>query len=139
MKLELASFEKAIEQLKTSLDYSTSESAKKDLKLFMQFRNSVIQCFEFTYELSWKMLKRFLEKTSPTPDLVDQFSFNDLFRVGAEQGLVSTPKAWFDFRKMRNVASHTYEDKVAQEVYEAAPLLLKEATYLFQQLSIRND
>lgn len=138
MKLELASFQKAVEQLETSLSYAVSESAKQDFKLFLQFRNSVIQCFEFTYEISWKMLKRFLEKTAPTPDLVDQFSFNDLIRVGAEQGFILNPKAWFGFRKLRNIASHTYEDKTAQQVYEAAPLLLKEATFLFQQLNTRN-
>lgn len=138
MKLELASFQNAIEQLETSLGYAVSESAKKDFKLFLQFRNSVIQCFEFTYEISWKMLKRFLEKTSPTPNWVDQFSFNDLIRVGAEQGLLSNPKTWFYFRKMRNVANHTYENKIAQQVYEAAPLLLKEAAHLLQQLNARN-
>jgi hypothetical protein len=36
-----------------------------------QMRNSVIQCFEFTYELSWKMLKRYLEETEANPSEID--------------------------------------------------------------------
>jgi hypothetical protein len=33
---------------------------------------AAIQAFEFTYELSWKMLKRYLERTVPNPDGIDE-------------------------------------------------------------------
>lgn len=137
MKLEFESFEKAIDQLAISLDYSRSEMSQKDKGLFNQFRNSVIQCFEFTYELSWKMLKRFIEKSAPAHTLVDQFSFNDLIRIGAEQNLIHDPKLWFDFRNMRNITAHTYNENKAQEIYEEAPILLEEARFLLNQLRAR--
>lgn len=50
-RLELTPLEKAVQQLKDAIAFSCSELAKRDHKLFVQFRNSVIQCFEFTYEL----------------------------------------------------------------------------------------
>jgi hypothetical protein len=45
---------------------------------------SVIQRFEFTYELRWKFLSRHLalELEAKT---VDRFSRRDLYRVGAER------------------------------------------------------
>lgn len=36
-----------------------------------QIRDGLIQRFEFVYELSHKMLKRFLESTSPSPAEID--------------------------------------------------------------------
>ena len=48
-------------------------------------RDAVIQRFEFTYELSHKMLKRFLESTSPSPANIDEMAFQDLIRTGNEQ------------------------------------------------------
>jgi hypothetical protein len=50
------------------LAYAQSDAALADPDLREQLRNSVIQCFEFTYELSWKMLKHHLETTEPSPD-----------------------------------------------------------------------
>ncbi|CDS53867.1 hypothetical protein [Polaromonas sp. CG9_12] len=41
-------------------------------------RNSVIQCFDFSYELSWKMLKRYLEATQASPAALDTASFQNL-------------------------------------------------------------
>ena len=60
MKLDLSSLSSALDQLEESLRYSTSEAAQADPKLFRQFRNSAVQCFEFTYELCWKMLKKMI-------------------------------------------------------------------------------
>lgn len=41
----------------------------------LQIRDGLIQRFEFTYELSHKMLKRYLELTSPNPMEFDAMTF----------------------------------------------------------------
>lgn len=58
--------------------------------MFEQLRNSVIHCFEFTCELSWKMLKRNLEETAATPENIDTSTFQNLIRRGNEKGLLSS-------------------------------------------------
>ena len=53
-----------------------------------QIRDGLIQRFEFTYDISHKMLKRYLEKTSQNPEQFDAMSFADLIRSGNEQSLL---------------------------------------------------
>ena len=62
MSLDFSSLATAIGQLENSIAFAESDMAQSNDDLFEQLRNSVIQCFEFTYELSWKMLKRYLEE-----------------------------------------------------------------------------
>lgn len=139
MQLDLTSLEKAISQLKEAINFAHTDMAKQNIALFQQFRNSVIQCFEFTYELCWKMLKRRLELDSPTPAVIDEFSFNDLIREGAVRGYVDKPAHWIRYRKERNVTSHVYNERMAQEVYETAILFFKDAEKLLKTLLERNE
>lgn len=139
MKLDLNSLAGAIGQLDESLQYSHSEAARADPKLFRQFRNSAVQCFEFTYELCWKMLKRRLELDAPSPASLDSLNFRDLFRLGAEQGLIEDPVRWFDYRERRNETSHVYDESKAERVYETAGAFREDAHRLLQKLEQRND
>ena len=54
-----------------------------------QLRDGLIQRFEFTYELSHKMLRRYLRETAATPDEVEQMPFADLIRSGKRAGSVA--------------------------------------------------
>jgi hypothetical protein len=75
MNLDLTPFGIAISQLERSLMYANSPAAMADPGLREQLRNSVIHCFEFTFELSWKMLKRYLEATEANPTEIDISTF----------------------------------------------------------------
>ena len=59
MSLDFSPLQNAIGQLDKSLIFANSSQAQSDADLFEQLRNSVIHCFEFTYELSHKMLRRY--------------------------------------------------------------------------------
>lgn len=100
-----------------------------------QIRDGLIQRFEFTYEISHKMLKRFLETTSPNPAEFDGISFQDLIRMGNERGLIpgSWPE-WRNFRDMRAKTSHTYDEEIALEVVACIPDFQREAAFLLEQL-----
>jgi nucleotidyltransferase substrate binding protein (TIGR01987 family) len=103
-----------------------------------QIRDGLIQRFEFTYELSHKMLKRYLEATSASPDQYDAMPFADLIRSGNEQGLLlgDWPR-WRIYREMRSRTSHTYDEKVALAVVAGIPDFLEEAAHLREQLRAR--
>ena len=104
-----------------------------------QIRDGLIQRFEFTYEVSHKMLKRYLESISPTPEAYDAMAFADLIRSGNEQGLLLGDWAqWRAYREMRSKTSHTYNEDVALEVVSGVPAFLAEAEYLLAQLQERS-
>ncbi len=103
-----------------------------------QIRDGLIQRFEFTYEQGHKILKRYLEFASASPEQFDEMTFQDLIRTGNEQGLLLGE--WMDWRKyreMRSRTSHAYHEDVALEVVEGIPRFLEEAAYLYKRLEER--
>lgn len=101
-------------------------------------RDGLVQRFEFTYEISYKMLKRYLQQAAPSPGEYDDMPFADLIRSGNEQGLLlgDWPK-WKTYRDMRSKTSHTYDENVALEVVGGIPAFLEEARYLCDRLKQR--
>lgn len=139
MSLDFSSLHNAINQLEKSLKYANSSLARNDVELFEQLRNSVIQCFEFTYELSHKMLKRYLEATAASPDEIDLATFQNLIRSGNEAGLLRSDwLRWRIYRQARTDSSHTYDENKAAAVYAIAPDFLDEAKFLYDQLVQRS-
>ena len=136
MSLDYTSLGNAIAQLEKSLAYANSPVALSDAGLREQLRNSVIQCFEFTYELSWKMLKRYLEETEASPADLDLGTLQSLIRLGNERGLLRSDwRLWKTFRQARTDSSHTYDAAKAEAVFAIAPEFLREAQALLQRLS----
>jgi nucleotidyltransferase substrate binding protein (TIGR01987 family) len=139
MNLDFSPLGNAIGQLEKSLCYANSDLANSDLGLREQLRNSVIQCFEFTYELSHKMLKRFLEATAASPEEIDLSTFQNLVRMGNEKGLLRSDwTQWRAYRQARTDSSHTYDEDKAEAVFEIAPDFLVEARFLFDELTRRS-
>lgn len=137
-RLDTTSLEKSIAQLKDSLDYCKREEVRVNEKLGVLLRAAAIQAFEFTYELSWKMLKRYLDMTIPDPQEVDSMSFSTLIRTGCEQGLLlSDMTQWKQYRHNRSITSHTYDQEKAAEVFAKIPAFLEDAQYLLQQINKR--
>ena len=132
MGLDLGSFDKAILRLREGLIRYNSDITD------IQIRDGLIQRFEFTYEISHKMLKRYLEITAATPEIYDEMPFSELIRSGNEQGLLlgAWPE-WRTYRMMRAKTSHTYDEELALEVVAQIPKFLQESEYLLTQLRIR--
>lgn len=139
MAIDFSPFGSAIGQLEKALSYANSPIAMDDEGLQEQLRNSVIQCFEFTYELSHKMLKRYLEETAASPEEIDLSTFQNLIRLGNEKGLLRSDwTKWRSYRQARTDSSHTYDEDKAEAVFEVAPDFLEEARYLFRELTQRS-
>lgn len=140
MILDLTSLENAIVQLEEALEYCHSDLAKNDPRLARHLRAAAIQAFEFTYELSFKMLKRFLEGTEANPAAIGDLSFKGIIRYGFEKGLVKREtKEWEIFRQDRGTTSHAYNEEKAQDVFESIPDFLEEAKFLLAQLQKRQE
>lgn len=138
--LDVSSLNKAIKQLEKTLVYCSSDLAKNDEELALVLRGSAIQAFEFTYELSLKMLKRYLSFTEPNPTAVDEMTFNELIRKGYEKGLLSSELVvWKEYRRERGTTSYTYDEEKAQEVFENIPKFLEDAKYLLNEIEKRQE
>ena len=139
MSLDYTPLGNAIAQLEKSLTYANSSAAMADPGLREQLRNSVIQCFEFTYELSWKMLKRYLEETEANPAEIDISTFQNLIRLGNERALLRSDwRQWKTYRQARTDSSHTYDAAKAEAVFAVASGFLVEARSLFDELTRRS-
>ena len=140
MNLDLTPLEDAVAQLEEALDIYNSDLALAHPRLKRHLRAAVIQAFEFTYEVSFSMLKRYLEVASANPAEIDQIAFNDVIREAYRRDLLrSELSEWQEFRKKRGTTSHTYNEEKAQEVFESAPDFLQEARYLLNRLHERNE
>lgn len=138
-QLDTSALARAIAQLEQSLAYYHSDLVQSDPGLVLQLRAAAIQAFEFTYELSWKMLKRYLEMTHPDPQEIESMAFGDLIRTGCERGLLlSDITHWKQFRYERSITSHTYDEHKSILVFQGIPTFLKEAQYLLTQLQGRS-
>ena len=70
--------------------------------------------------------------------LIQRMPFQDLIRLGNEQGLIlSDWPRWRQYRDMRSKTSHTYNEGVALEVVAQIPGFLAEAAYLRDQIVAR--
>jgi nucleotidyltransferase substrate binding protein (TIGR01987 family) len=92
-------------------------------------RDGLIKRFEYTYELSWKTLKKVLAFQG-----LDINSPRDVFRAAVRNNLIKDPKVWFDFIDKRNLTSHTYNQEYANEVLNILPLFEQEVADLIKTI-----
>jgi nucleotidyltransferase substrate binding protein (TIGR01987 family) len=102
----------------------------------IQIRDGLVQRFEFTYEISHKMLKRYLEQSSASPDQFDVMPFADLIRTANEQGLLQGDwPAWRGYRDMYSKGIKSYNENIALQVMGIIPAFLSEAEFLAKKLT----
>jgi nucleotidyltransferase substrate binding protein (TIGR01987 family) len=121
-KLIITPFKKAVMALQNALAQPKNEFT----------RDACIQRFEYTFELSWKMLKRHLSMEAG----VEEYSIKNLFRAADKAHLIDNLERWFRYLEVRNLTSHTYNEKVAEEAYSAAKQFADDANTLLSRLEI---
>ena len=96
-------------------------------------RDSAIQRFESTYSIALKTLSKYLALYSF--DDVKQMSFNEIIRTANQLNLLqSNLEKWTQFREMRNLTSHTYDENIAMKVSGIVPDFYEEVSFLLKKL-----
>ena len=140
MALALDSMQKAVSALAAVL-------AKSDDLEFMNslddvariaIKAGVVQHFEFTYELCWKFVKRWLE-TNISAGVADGVTRRELFRLAAENRLLDDVDQWMRYHEARNLTSHIYQPEIAERVYNTTHEFSRDAEHLLAALEARND
>lgn len=130
--IDLSSLVNALAQLQEALRFW--QELPQGAALKPHLRSAVIQSFEFTYELSVRMLRRVLIERSEAAALVKDLSFNDLLRKAADAGLLLDAQSWRQWREMRNATSHTYDEAKAAEVAAGVESFAAGAAHLLTSL-----
>ncbi|GCD12271.1 nucleotidyltransferase substrate binding protein [Clostridium sp. FP2] len=78
-------------------------------------RDSLIQRFEFTYELTHKTLKEFMNFQGVT--LENSFP-RTIFKKAYVNNIISDELVWINLLEDRNSTSHIYNEKLANEIAE---------------------
>lgn len=74
-----------------------------------------IKAFEFTFELSWNLLKDILEYQSGASLLGSR----DAIRGAFKAGLISDGDGWMDMLASRNQSSHIYDQRIVDSIIHA--------------------
>lgn len=78
-------------------------------------KQGIIQGFEFTHELAWKVLKDYLEYEG----IQGLIGSRSVVREAFKQGLITDGEAWMDMIDKRNLSSHTYNLDLASDLVKA--------------------
>lgn len=139
-KLDLSSLEKAIASI-TLLHQRVADErfmSMQDQVVRLGLQAGLIQNLEFTYELCWKMMKRWLE-INVTPNSIDGVTRRELFRLAAENRLIDSVEDWMTYNAARNQTSHQYDSALAEETLALISDFARAARQLLDNLKARND
>jgi len=103
------SYKKALAALERSIEVAKGRSLS-ELE-----EQGLIQGFEFTFELSWKLLKDYLESKG----FKDFHGSKDTFKLAFQEGLISDGELWMEMIENRNRSSHTYDLNIARQIISA--------------------
>lgn len=102
----LQHFAKALDQLRKAVEKDTLNELEEQ---------GLIQTFEYTYELSWNMLKDYLEDQGD----INITGSRDAFRLAFKRELIEEGEIWMDMVRSRTLTSHTYNEELAEKVADA--------------------
>ena len=137
--LDLTSLKKAIGSLKKAVEIAQAkifgnQASQDEIELL---KAGVIQNFEFTYELCWKYMKRWIANNIGA-EIVDGVTRRELFRLSRENRLLVDVEQWMDFHYARNHSAHTYNKAMADEVYGVVLKFVAAAEDFLEKLEERN-
>ena len=101
----LSSLERASLKFQEALSFPNTEP----------MRESLIQRFEYTFELSWKVMSSILVSQGR-----ETAGVRNVIRAAAQLGLIQSPQKWLEFADARNATSHIYKEEIAEMVYQTA-------------------
>lgn len=106
-KQRFMNFENALKQLVEGVDkfVNTEENIIKE---------GIIQRFEFTHELAWKVLKDYLEYEGLNQITGSRTATREAFN----KNILENGEVWMEMIESRNNTVHTYQASILEEEYE---------------------
>ncbi|HIP47689.1 MAG TPA: nucleotidyltransferase [Lutibacter sp.] len=92
-------------------------------------KQGLIQSFEYTHELAWKVMKDYLKEIGDIKTLGSRDATRDAFTAE----LIVDGDVWMEMIKSRNKTSHTYNEETANEIFTKIMDQYHPAFIVFQQ------
>ena len=139
MALRLESLRKSLHALSEVADVGGNDERMGQLSDVerVAIRAGVVQHFEITYELCWKLMARWLN-ANVSPGVADGVTRRQLFRLAAERQLIQDVDRWMGHHEGRNATSRIYDFNKAEAVYLATLDFVHDARALLRALEARN-
>ncbi|UTC58676.1 nucleotidyltransferase [Treponema sp. OMZ 305] len=109
-KQRFQNFEKALIVFKERC--SDVEEHPKGSKYYDAFQMALVQAFEILIELSWKVLKDYLENEGYTEVQTGKRAFRQAF----QDGMIENGEVWLKALEVRNLTSHVYDVSLLGEL-----------------------
>jgi nucleotidyltransferase substrate binding protein (TIGR01987 family) len=106
-KQRFQNYGKALMLLEEAVD--ANRAADREL-----IKAGIIQYFEFTHELAWKVMKDFLEYEGMTGIVGSRSATREAFN----KGLIEEGQAWMDMMETRNIIVFAYDPLIITEAFE---------------------
>ncbi|HZJ21467.1 MAG TPA: nucleotidyltransferase substrate binding protein [Pricia sp.] len=120
-KQRFSNFERALRFLEDALKIESPDIVQKA---------GLIQFFEMSFELSWKVMKDYLQEQG-----FSELRYpRETIKLAFESDLIGDGHTWLEALKNRNLTSHMYDEEIADNVVA----LIRNSYYnLLQELSTK--
>ena len=107
-----ANYRKALVKLTQAVDLLSKQTGGETV-VDELLQEGLIQRFEYTHELAWKVMKDYAEYQGYT----DVRGSRDAIRKALEMNLIDD-KRWMETIEDRNLTVHNYNNEIASEIYD---------------------
>ena len=121
---DLTNIKNAIITLEEAINYYNTD-VEQPIK--NMYADSCIQRFEYTYELSWKIMKKYLKQFFNKSE--QELTMKNIFRYIQGYGLIKDWTKWVEYNEVRNNTSHEYNFNKAQFVLTVLQTFLEDVKY----------
>lgn len=101
-------------------------------KLSNMEKQGLIKSFEFTFELAWNLMRDY----ALYQGFQEIRGSRDAIRQAFAMELISEGETWMEMLASRNITSHTYDEKTADEIIDK---IIENYIPLFQALERKMD
>lgn len=106
-------YRKALEKFNQAVDIISNKMEWGE-EIDDLLEEGLIQRFEYTHELAWKVMKDYAQYQGYT----NIQGSRDAFRKAFEMGIIEN-EAWMESINDRNLTSHNYDDEIVAEILKA--------------------
>ncbi len=121
-KQRFANYSKALKQLESAVN----KYADTEIDII---KEGIVQRFEFTHELAWKLMQDILQEEGFT----DIIGSRTATKTAFNRNLINDGDTWLEMIKSRNITVHTYDEKTLSQEFKKIVVLYLPLFIQFKQ------